>query len=481
MYKLLYLIKNYFISPLIIFLSLGVLLLSASCIYHSKDSSLTFFGGIIKNPKGEYVYFAKNWVHIDTARIDSKNKFSFHLDSIEPGFYTFHHSDEYQVIYLEPNDSLQIYLNTWDFDESLIYSGTQANKNNYLIGQWLHQEKFQKNFHINYGYGLNEKEFNKVIESELSKRLQTYNDLLVTEEENPSIIFDKLVKIGINFPLYYLKEVYPFENKHALKLDALPNLSDSYYDYYDNVDFNDEWLLVFGPYREYLYNYIRLKAQRQYLENPEENNLPLNYMKIVNEEITIESLKNKLLVSRLWFAMNDTGTSNNEMKSIEDYFFKNCSDELMIEEVKISKKQKNQFKHGDKFPEVNAFDIKGNKVSVNDIAKNNNTVIYFWPKQADYIQSLYAKLVKLEKDYPDWVFIGIERDKTSEDWVKFVKSKNLSEDNQFLLSKESNAYSFFEGDMDRTIILNEHGNVQNGYLFFNSHNFDIQLKKLNKH
>ena len=115
MYKLLYLIKNYFISPLIIFLSIAVLLLSASCIYHSNDSSLTFFGGIIKNPKGEYVYFAKNWVHIDTARIDSKNKFSFHLDSIEPGFYTFHHSDEYQVIYLET--AFKMHYNDYKYEE----------------------------------------------------------------------------------------------------------------------------------------------------------------------------------------------------------------------------------------------------------------------------------------------------------------------------------------------------------------------------
>ncbi len=481
MFKLFYLKKNYSLSLVNLFLTIGVLLITFGCIDKSKENNITFFGGKIKNPKEGYVYFAKNNVYIDTARIDSKNKFSFHLDSIVPGIYSFHHGDEYQIFYLEPNDSLQIYLNTWDFDESLIYSGTQANKNNYLIGQWLYQEKYQKNFHINHGYELDEKELNKVIESELSKRLGTYNDLLMTEEEKPSIIFDKLAKAGIDFPIYYLKEVYPFENKYALKLDALPKLSDSYYDFHEKIDFNDESLLFFGPYRMYILKYLKLKAYKQYLENPKKLNSSLIYMKVVNEEIKIERFKNRLLAGRCWSAIHNKGTTDDEMKSIEEYFFENCSDESLIDEIKISKKQKNQFKHGDKLPEVNAYDINGNKVSINDITQNNNTVIYFWPKHEEYIQSLYVKLVKLKKENPDLIFIGIERDKVSEDWVKFVKSKNLSEENQFIISKNSINYSFFQGDMSRTIIVNKEGNIHNGYLFFTDKNFEHQLTKLKKH
>ena len=45
-----------------------------------------------------------------------------------------------------PTDSVLMYLNTWDFDESLIFSGKGGSKNNFLINLYLQQEKNEKNF-----------------------------------------------------------------------------------------------------------------------------------------------------------------------------------------------------------------------------------------------------------------------------------------------------------------------------------------------
>ena len=53
MFKLFYVKKNYFLSPLNLVLSIGVLLITFGCIDNSKKSNITFFGGKIKNPKGE--------------------------------------------------------------------------------------------------------------------------------------------------------------------------------------------------------------------------------------------------------------------------------------------------------------------------------------------------------------------------------------------------------------------------------------------
>ena len=99
---------------------LGVLIVLSGCNYGLHENSTTYFGGKIKNPVDKYVYFSKNDKVIDSAKIDENNKFSFDLDSIEIGLYTFNHGPEFQYIYLEPKDSLLIYLNTWDFDESFL-------------------------------------------------------------------------------------------------------------------------------------------------------------------------------------------------------------------------------------------------------------------------------------------------------------------------------------------------------------------------
>jgi len=172
MFKIYHLKKNYFSSPIIKLLLVGVLAISVSC-KDSNENNITYFGGKIKNPKAEYVYFSKGMKVLDSARIDSYNKFSFQMDSIDIGLYSFNHGPEFQYLYLEPKDSLLIYLNTWDFDESLIFSGKGSAKNNYLINLYLQQEKYQKTFKPN--YSLNEEEFSKLIDEGIKKQLNSYD------------------------------------------------------------------------------------------------------------------------------------------------------------------------------------------------------------------------------------------------------------------------------------------------------------------
>ena len=133
MYNVLNLKKNY----LLFILSMPLIFLFFGCKSTDNNKNMTFFGGKIKNPKAPYVYLYAGKKVIDSTKLDSNHRFSFLLDSIETGLYTFKHGKEYQYLYLEPKDSLLIYLNTWDFDESLIFSGRGSAKNNYLINLFL--------------------------------------------------------------------------------------------------------------------------------------------------------------------------------------------------------------------------------------------------------------------------------------------------------------------------------------------------------
>lgn len=170
MINLNYLKKNYFSSGIITFSLLFMLLHLMGCTKTGEERKFTYFGGKIKNPKGEYVYFSKSMRVLDSAKLDSHDKFIFKFDSLDLGLYTFNHGAEFQYLYLEPQDSLLLYLNTWDFDESLIFSGKGSAKNNYLINLYLQQERTEKEFKPN--YKLDEKDFSKVIETGIEKQLE---------------------------------------------------------------------------------------------------------------------------------------------------------------------------------------------------------------------------------------------------------------------------------------------------------------------
>ena len=104
----------------------------ASCNSTSKNTA-TYFGGKIINPKSNFIVLYSMDKVIDTLYLGKDNKFLGKLDNANEGLYYFKHGNEKQYIYIEPKDSLMLRLNTWDFDESIVFAGKGAERNNILI------------------------------------------------------------------------------------------------------------------------------------------------------------------------------------------------------------------------------------------------------------------------------------------------------------------------------------------------------------
>ncbi|HFS67210.1 MAG TPA: hypothetical protein ENK67_03265, partial [Flavobacteriia bacterium] len=126
---------------------------------NKKKVSTAYFTGQIVNPKEKQLHLYKKNKEIKNVVLNNEHNFHIKLDSVKGDLYTFKHGNELQYIYLSPNDSLVMRLNTWDFDESLIFSGKGAIKNNFLMHLFLENEKQEKLF---YSYStLNEEDFLK--------------------------------------------------------------------------------------------------------------------------------------------------------------------------------------------------------------------------------------------------------------------------------------------------------------------------------
>lgn len=477
MFKFNYLKKSYFSQPFAIFKLLGVLLILSGC-QHGNETSHTYFGGKIKNPKDKYVYFLKGRKVMDSARLNEHHKFMFKIDSLELGLYSFKHGAEFQYLYLEPQDSLLMYLNTWDFDESLIFSGKGSAKNNFLINLYLQQERVEKNFKSN--YKLDEEAFSKVIDQGIEKELEEYNQFLETQPNAPSDFFDKLVKTGIYFPFYYYKERYPYNHQKALGLDAPPELTEDFYAYRKQIELNDESLIDYMWNLAFINNYLYNLARAELMKDPENKNFELEFMKIVNDKIEIEEFRNSLLARGAWGSLSNKNLTKEDCEELYAYFFKHCSNEDYKKELKKSIAQKEKITCGEELPKLLAYNYDQSEVEINQLIKNSNAVIYFWPTDLGRVQLLNEKLRYLEQKHPNIVFIGIERHKSNEEWKAFVTNEKLQKQHQFKLEKNSETYEWYDGDMARTIIVNDQGKVENGYVFFLDSHLNHYLKEINK-
>ena len=109
-----------------------ILILLISCNEPVQAAKATYFGGKIINPKCSYVTLSDNYSFNDTIYLKKDNSFLGSYKNFKEGLYLFEHGPEHQYVYLEPKDSLLFRLNTWDFDESLVFSGKDAAQKQYF-------------------------------------------------------------------------------------------------------------------------------------------------------------------------------------------------------------------------------------------------------------------------------------------------------------------------------------------------------------
>jgi hypothetical protein len=215
------------------------------------------------------------------------------------------------------------------------------------------------------------------------------------------------------------------------------------------------------------------------MKDPENKIFELEFMKVVNDKINDENYKNNLFAKVVWGSLSNNNLSGEDAKTIQEFFFANCSDDSYKAELKISIVQKEKLKCGEALPKLTAVNFDNSEIEINSLMENANSVIYFWPTDLAGIEKLNEKLHYLEKKHPDVLFIGIERNKSEQDWKKFVTSNKLAKNKQFRMAKNSDQYSWFEGEMARTIIVNSKGQVENGYVFFLDSKLNYYLKNIN--
>ena len=444
------------------------------CNDDHKENYTTYFGGQIINPKSDKVFISKDDKVIDSAKLGDNNKFLMELDSIKIGLYTFSHGPELQFIYLEPKDSLLIRLNTWDFDESLVFSGKGAERNNFLINLFLENEKEDKLF-FDY-YHLSDTLFEAKIDS-VQKRKKLFYDQFKQEITDNSPLFEKIAEEVIYFPLYRKKEAYPYRHKRAVKSEQYPQISPAFYKFRKNIDINDKELANFYTHRDYVRTYLYHLAYEKQIIDDHKSTMELNFMKAAVENIKLDEVKNKFLHEGMWLTLLDENSTQEEKEMAQRLFFDHCTDEKSVAEISHLIRAAEMAPAGQKLPEISVYDFNKKDAMLGSIIKNNNTILYTWPNDLRQIENLAKRVNYLEQKYPEFLFIGINSKNNEYNWKKYISSKKMNPNNQYCVDKGN---EWLDINFARAIIVNKNGIVMNNMTHLSSRNFELQIKNLNK-
>ena len=415
------------------------LIVVAGCSKGEKKSPSVFFAGQIINPTDDYVVLYKGERVIDSAKLDEKNRFAFELDSVAEGLHHFNHAPEVQYVFLEKGDSLMIRLNTIDFDESLVFSGTNtsAEINNFLLDLFLSNEKEEKAIYKNF-YSLEPLEFARHIDS-LHKE-KTINLDGLSSEIMLSESAEQIAQASIDYTYFKYKEEYPFAHKKHTGQKVLKNLPEDFYDYRKDISFTNAHLNYLRPYYRFIQTHIKnisysnCSVDCEIRGDKVRNQLHFNRHKLslIDSLIQENELKDNLfrnVAFNYLLAANDT--EKNIASFISDFHLRSGNNRH-IEEIKELYQGIQNVQPKKKIPNVLVTNMLGEKISLQDISKEGKVVFYFWTgTDKGHFKSIVKRVEHLKNTKKDYSYIGINMKTDDSTWRGMVESYGLNKERQF--------------------------------------------------
>ncbi|XLS30940.1 TlpA family protein disulfide reductase [Flavobacteriaceae bacterium M23B6Z8] len=450
----------------------SLLLIAYSCGNKSAENA-TYFGGEIVNPNSSYVILYKNDKVVDSIVLDENNRFLLKMDAVEDGLYHFEHKPEMQYVLIEKGDSILFRLNTLDFDESLIFSGNGAEKNNFMIDMFLVNEDEERL--VYYYYDLEAEEFISKMDSLKQMKLEQYENLVMNFNlsENAKLI----TRAGIDYRHYDAKEVYPYIHTKKMPHRKLDSIPENYYDYREKLDYNDTKLSYFSPYINYLNTYFNNVSYTNCKNKCKEEKLPvdktlhfhLHKLKLIDSLIVSKEIKDNLYRNTAFaYFKKDHNHYNNE-RFIEA-FNKYSKDNKYAKEVTEVYNAIKNLRQGSVLPDVALVNHTGTEVSIDTLASlaykgHPHTVYYFWSlNQRNHMRNINKKVGELRDKYPDYAFVGININEDHESWVKAVEKMGLNPKYQFRCENfiEIRNSLVIEG-LNKIIIVKDDGTIVNAF------------------
>jgi len=407
-----------------------------------------YIGGEIINPNNDYLVLYRDNSPIDSVYLDENNRFSYTIESLNPGLHTFVHGGEYQIVIIEPSDSLMLRLNTIDFDESLVFSGRGAKKNNYLINLFLSLEKEEGSI---FKYSkLNPELFQQKVDSIKDKHYKSLEKF--NQRFAPSDLFKTVSSVGINYSYFTHKELYPYRHfgiNREVKRDSLPK---GYYDFRSEINYDDEALKDFAPYYNFLFPHFNNLATEKYFENTSKKHgdknsnefNPINFentsiryvdrysiefnvskIELIDSLVHNEVIKNILLKysTRNFLSHSTSYEDSDTLYNL--YLRKNTSEDNEHYITSLYNTLK-KLQSGNRLPEVELLNHKNQISTINSVSAKA-TVLYFWSHINRYhFKNSHKKVKQLKAAYPDIDFISININSNNASvWQRILKQNHI--------------------------------------------------------
>ena len=377
-----------------------------------NDNKTIFFGGKILNKSADIIILNKDDDIINESSIDENGFFQMKLDSINSGLYNFFLQPEFQYIILEKNDSIYIRLNSLDFDESLVFMGNGASKNNFLMDVFLNFEKNEDMLNTSFNESFENyiKELDSVLSVQENKFIEFKSKVKISE------FAEKMINNAILYP--YMEKLQSFILRRNINEELWDNIRNDF-----KINFNDNDLTFFKPYIDFIYLYT-FNITRIKNKEIDKIDFQIERLNTINELISNNEIKSKLFRFLAFEVLLKNKSIYEKSKFIDEFLkisdFKNINNEV----DELYKNQK-KLTPGNDFPLVYFANQNGSILDIT-MEEKSKKVLFFWSyDQNSHLNAIHEKILKLKNTYFNYKFYSVNINDSQSKWLDNIISNDV--------------------------------------------------------
>ena len=445
-----------------------------SCEFNQYNRSGIFFGGQIINPSSREVTLYQGNKVVETLKLDKTIRFQKKFDSIVSGIYKLEHFPEFQTVLLEEKDSLWVRINAIAFDESIVFSGIGASKNNFLMELILKQKSESE--YLSSKYASNSKIFNSILDSLLTEKKQLW--LKMDSVNTLSPIAQKVTQAAYIYHYANIRERYALLRgmQWTLQEDSL------FFGFRKFLNYSDNDLAFFDPYINYILNFISqksLKPSIPYFKQKQTTDFNIERLKVLDQKIKGTLLRNNLARA---IAFQEILTFENHLQHNRflQYYATVNSSPVYLTEILALHSSINNMETNKPLPNIALQAVSRENVSSDSILNNKVTVIYFWSQtQMNHYKNTLEQVKYFQNKHPNIRFIGvcIQPFNSMVDQVQKMMETN-PEDQFSIIDFEKASEAWVLTLLNKAIILNFKGKIIDGFGNFSDLAFEKKLTEL---
>ena len=394
---------------------------------------------------------------IDTAYLDKNKNFTFEIKLKESQLYHIEIDKRYQYIYLEPNDSLVLFANALNFQNSLSFSGRGSELNNFLVKQLNDIDK--NNEFLKKSTFLPPYQYRKTIDSLLYLKIEQYNNFLT---ENPTISPQgkHIALITTTLPVYKELEAYPFVYERNNSKSIINILPQNFYDYRKEIKYDDGFLSHYRPYYSYIVMYTNnLAFKRYHTKNPygdinKDEAFHLKKLRVIDSVFKKNKIRDNLYRNAAYsyvFNIQDNNEWNCYIEEFEKYNINNIHKTELEQIFKATV----TLQRGSIPPDFDLIDKNGRHTTLLEISKDIPTIYYFWSvNQKDMSNLIFNRILQLKELFPEILFIGIDMGQDLSQWCESFP-ESLGMEQYHVLNSDDVSRKFLINNISKCLILDK--------------------------